>query len=127
MLDRGHYFIADDAVLIIEKNNSAYLHQVNKTKGLLHLRKIGIIKVAEHFGKDKIKAQQRLDLIVKLHNNEEQNHTNISPDHEIITLHNKPVHQIKISTHHAINTPLKLETLVKQYKLTAIQPKERKC
>jgi HPr kinase/phosphorylase len=127
MLDRGHHLIADDAVQLKKGNSTIYLQQVEQTKGLLHLRNIGIIKVAEHFGEDKTKDQQHLDLIVALSSSKHPSPTSISPQYEKVDFHNCVIHQATINTNNRANLALMLETLVKQYKLTRIKTKEKTC
>lgn len=67
LIERGHRLISDDVVRI-KKRKGGYLegHGPELTRHLLEIRGIGIINVAHLYGAVCVSEKQRIDLIVKL-------------------------------------------------------------
>lgn len=68
LIDRKHYFIADDVVLLRRShhNDTVVGESPDKLKNALEVRGLGILNVAKLFGDAVLKPNSVLDLIVKL-------------------------------------------------------------
>lgn len=66
LLDRGHQLIADDAVELFLHHGELHGRCPEALRGLLAIRGLGVLDVAELFGHDRLRASQRIDLEIAL-------------------------------------------------------------
>ena len=114
LIDRHHFFIADDAVLIDSKLN---MSSPTKIRGRLFLREIGMINIAKLYPNQCVKKKQTLNLIIDLKPPPLPEITQLYPIIRQKKILNHRVPLINLHIHHTVNLALKVETLVKQYKL----------
>ena len=89
----------------------------NKTQGLLHLREVGLVNMAKLYPNQFLSNAQPLELIVHLSDPPPPEITQLSPTIHQKKILNQTVPEITLHIRHTTNLPLKVETLIKQYKL----------
>jgi HPr kinase/phosphorylase len=69
LLNRGHFFIADDLV-IFKKDNFSRVIGFNNGKFIAHLKNVGFIDIIKTYGIERVKDSAVLNLIIELSENE---------------------------------------------------------
>ncbi|MGE3920021.1 MAG: hypothetical protein AB7F64_03590 [Gammaproteobacteria bacterium] len=89
LITRGHRLVADDAVdLILHNNNQLVGHCHPILQDFLEVRGLGPLNVRAMYGDEAIKANQTLNLIVKIAALSEEELVNIDRLHGMYTLQN---------------------------------------
>lgn len=65
-LDRGHFFVADDAVELNVENHQIFARPVSRIKTCLHLRDLGIIHLKDYNLSLQLKEQTKLIAAIEL-------------------------------------------------------------
>lgn len=92
LLYRGHQFIADDAPLFYKRNAKWVGHASATQKGIMCVRSLGLIDVEQLFGKNALRDEIALELIITLDNA----YHPIAPQRLEIELVNKIFHDITV-------------------------------
>lgn len=121
LVDRGHKFIADDLV-VVDKNNDTEVI-ISAAKGsfsFLHVRGLGFINISKLYGMFNIVTSCKLDLIINLIN-DDQNNTylkagSINPLTQLISevdILGIPIAQMDLLINHNRPLALLVEIMVK--------------
>ena len=114
LLDRQHQFIADDTVNI---NTDLVMKPEEHNQGYLYIRDLGLIEVAHFYPNQLLIKGYRLELIISLQNDPAPINEHLSPKPESQTIHHHHIPSYPLCRHSTIDLSLKVESLVKQYKL----------
>ena len=117
LLDRGHRLISDDAVLLKNKDFQLIASSPDDLYQCLQLTSIGIIDPKQHFTQQSIQSSTCIELAVKL-THKITNTQNISLDFNHIHFLGIRLPLFTIDNRSSHSLALRLETLVKQFRLT---------
>ncbi|MFL2631166.1 MAG: hypothetical protein ACJ0OP_05365 [Thermodesulfobacteriota bacterium] len=115
LLTKKAYLIADDVVIIEKEDNSLVGRPPETIKNLIEIRGIGIINVKDIFGKTRIRAKSKIDLVVELiefTNNHD--YERLGYDKTYIELLNTKVPHMKIPVSPGRNLSTLIEIAVKK-------------
>ena len=66
LIERGHRLVADDVVMLTQKNNILMAAATDMSKHFMEIRGLGIIDVMSMFGIRSIRYQKRLEVVLEL-------------------------------------------------------------
>lgn len=114
LLDRQHLLIADDSVKI---NNNLIMQSEPPKQGYLYIRDLGLLDINKLYPKQLLLHGSRLELVITLQNHPTAVNESLSPKLNFVRIQQKQVANIHLCRYSNIDMSLKLETLVKQYRL----------
>lgn len=118
LLSRGHKLISDDAVKLHHHKNTVIASAPHPACQHLHLRDIGCINPNDHFGKMSTITKNKVMLVVELIPTRKPTQTqSLSLNLSHITMLEIALPLCSLTTQSVCSLALKLETLVKQFKL----------
>ena len=118
LISRGHSLIADDAVVIQVNNGKLLGESPDLTRGILYIRGLGAIRIADVFGPLSLKDQSPIDFVIKLLTREEINDSSdIFPDFQPKTFLGQEIATLSIPVRSSVGLAIIVETAVKIFSL----------
>ena len=114
LLDRKHLFIADDSVKI---DDELIMQSELPKQGYLYVRDLGLLDIKELYPKQLLPQGCKLELVISLQKHSAPANENLSPKIDFVLIQQQQVPNFYLCRYSNIDLSLKLETLVKQYKL----------
>ncbi len=114
LLDRKHLFIADDSVKI---NDELIMQSESPKQGYLYIRDLGLLDIKKLYPTQLLPQGCKLELVVSLQNHSAPVNENLSPKIDFALIQQQQVPNYHLCRYSNIDLSLKLETLIKQYKL----------
>ena len=123
LISRGHKLISDDAVQLQHHHNTIIASAPHPMCQKIHLRDIGLIDTSDHFTEKRIIENACLELVIELCDQHQRPDNSLRPKiHDIEYLGVQlPLICFSIKTY--CPPAIKLETLVKQFKLSTLTRK----
>ncbi len=118
LIDRGHQLVCDDATGLFKDNNQVLTQCPHLLQHLLHVRDIGVINIANHYGMDSIKDKQTLDFIIELTQSKNKYETvSLKKQYQYEIILGVKILKATLLARSQRNLPLLTETLVREFKL----------
>jgi HPr kinase/phosphorylase len=119
LIERGHRFVADDAVMVTRKGDQVLIGTSTSTsQQFMEIRGLGIVDIRQMFGIRSVRFQKRLEIIVELEEwKDPEQYTRTGLDEEPISLLGVEITRVKLPIFPGKNITVIAEVIAINYLL----------